>query len=248
MIYAGQGPIYMGTLNTTTGELEGLKAIGCGNRTLKLALSRDTKVIKESCSGQRLDLMEFETGKSGSVSLELAQFDLDMLAVAMYGTSATIAAGTVTGEVMPTMAVGGVYFTRKPNISSVVIKDSAGTPATLVEGTDYTVDKADYGRITIKNLGTYVQPFKVDYANAQSFNLKPFSSGAVVRCLVFEGLSTADNSKVRVTLPSVQFSPTNEFNFLGEDEAVLTLEGKLLFNNVWDADPLLGSFGRIETL
>lgn len=248
MIYAGQGPIYIGDFNATTFNIDNEVAVGCGSRTLKLAMSRETQEIKESCSGQRLTLVEYETSKSANATLELAQFDKDLLAMALYGASAAVTGATVTAETLPTMVVGGFYHTRHPKVSSVVLKDSAGTPATLVAGTHYTVDDADYGRIKILSLGSFTQPFKVDYSYAGYSKIKPFSVPAPVKALRFDGISTADGSKVRVILPKIKFSPTNEFNFVGDEAAILTLEGKLLYPGISLADPVLGNFGSIDLL
>lgn len=248
MIYAGQGPIYIGDFNATTLNIDNEVAVGCGSRVLKLAMSRETQEIKESCSGQRLTLLEYETSKSANATLELLEFDKEMLAMAVYGTSAAVTGSTVTGEALPTMVAGGVYHTKHPKVSSVVLKDSAGVPVTLVAGTDYRVDDADYGRIVILSLGAYTQPFTADYAYAGYSKIKPFSIAAPVKALRFDGISTADGSKVRVILPKIQFSPTTEFNFVGDEAAVLTLEGKLLYPGISLADPVLGNFGSIDLL
>lgn len=248
MIYAGQGPLYIGDYDANTGRLLAQKAVGCGTRTLKISLARETNEIKESCSGSRLTLAEYETGKSATVSLEMQQFDEDMLATALYGTAASVTGASVTAEAMPTMAVGHFYHTKHGKISTVVVKDSAGSPVTLVANTDYSVDDADYGRIKILNIGTFTQPFKVDYTHATRKNIKPFSATGVVKGLMFDGISTVDNSKVRVLLPRISFSPTSEFGFIGDEAAVLTLEGKLLLADVATNDPVLGKFGNIELL
>lgn len=249
MIIAGQGPIYMGTLNTTTGKLEDMVKIGCGNRNLNLALTRETREIKESCTGQRLTIAEFETAKSMEITLEMADFDADMLNIALYGTKTAVAGSTVVEEEMPTMAVSEYYHTRYPDISSVVVKDSAGSPATLVLDTDYSIDSATFGRIKILSLGAYTQPFTVDYTYAASTSIKQFSDTTYPsRALIFDGTSLADGSTVRVTLPSIRFSPTSGLALLGEEETVLTLTGKALYDDVFDSDALLGSFGRFEVI
>lgn len=248
MIYAGQGPIYIGDFNPLTLNIDNEVAVGCGNRTLKLAMTRETTEIKESCSGQRLTLAEYETSKSANATLELEDFDDDMLALALYSTSSTITGSTVTGETLPTMLASGIYHTRHPKVSSVVVKDSAGSPVTLVAGTDYRVDDASYGRIVILSLGAYTQPFKVDYAYAGYSKIKPFSIPAPVKALRFDGISTVDSSKVRVVIPKIQFSPASEFNFVGAEAAVLSLEGKLLYPGIALNDPVLGNFGSIDLL
>lgn len=248
MVYIGQGPIYIGDYNQSTYKVENEVAIGCGNRVLNLSLARETAEVKESCTGSRLTLMEYETSKSATARLEMQEFDEDMLALALYGTAATISGSTVTDEAMPTMVAGGFYHTKHPDISAVSITDSAVSPATLVLNTDYEISHAKYGRIKILSLGAYTQPFLVDYTYAARENIKPFSVASAIKALRFDGISTADNTRVRVLLPRIAFSPTEEFAFLGEEAATLAIEGKLLLANIPTSDPVLGQFGNIEIL
>lgn len=250
MVIVGQGPIYMGEYDQSTYKVKNEVAIGCGNRVLSLSLTRETGEIKESCSGSRLTLMEYETSKEGTIRLEMQEFDEDMLAMALYGTAATISGSTVAGETLPTMVVGGVYHTKYPDISVVTIKDSKdpGPVNTLVANTDYEISHAKYGRIKILDLSTYTQPFTIDYTYAGHENIKPFSVSNAIRALRFDGISTADNTRVRVLLPRIAFSPTDEFNFLGEEAVTLAIEGKLLLADTPNADPVLGQFGNIEIL
>ncbi|MXS85293.1 hypothetical protein ABO04_05005 [Nitrosomonas sp. HPC101] len=249
MVIVGQGPIYIGDYDQTTYKVKNEVAIGCGNRVLSLSLTRETSEIKESCSGSRLTLMEYETSKEGTIRLEMQEFDENMLAMALYGTAATVSGSAVTGETMPTMAVNGFYHTKYPDISAVTIKDSDNvTPATLVLNTDYEISHAKYGRIKILDLAAYTQPFKIDYTYAGHENIKPFSISNAIKAIRFDGISTADNTRVRVLLPRIAFSPTDEFNFLGEEATTLAIEGKLLMANTPTADPVLGQFGNIEIL
>ena len=248
MVFIGQGPIYIGDYNQSTYKVENEVAIGCGNRVLNLSLARETAEVKESCSGSRLTLMEYETSKSATARLEMQEFDEDMLAMALYGTSTTISGSTVTDEAMPTMVAGGFYHTKHPDISAVTITDSAGTPATLTLNTHYEISHAKYGRIKILSLASLTQPFLVDCTYAARENIKPFSISSAIKALRFDGISTADNTRVRVLLPRIAFSPTEEFSFLGDEAATLAIEGKLLLAEIPTADPVLGQFGNIEIL
>lgn len=248
MVYVGQGPIFFGDYSQTIHKVENELGVGCANRVLSIALSRETAEITESCSGSRLTLMEYTKSKSVTVRLEMQEFDEFSLALALHGAAATIAGATITNELLPTMVAGGIYHTKHPKISSVVVQDGAGSPATLALGTDYEISQADYGRIKILNLGSYVQPFNIDYTYASRVNIKPFSIASVIKSIRFDGISTADNKRVRVLLPRVSFNPTQDFNFLGDEAAVLTVEGKLLLAEIPNADPVLGQFGNIEIL
>lgn len=254
MIISGQGPVFLGDFDATNGKaaqgyLTNLQKIGCGNRVLKTAFSRETKLLKESCSGQRLDLAELQTGKSGEVELQLFQFDRAMLSMALFGTLATKTGASVTNEAMPTVAVGDYVHTKHPKISTVVVKDSTGSPLTLTAGTDYTVDSADHGRIKILNLGAYVQPFKVDYAYASYANIAAFTAASVVKGIVFDGVNTADaNKPVRCIIPRVSWGPTEGFDWLSDEEVTLSLKGRMLYVSELASDAEYGPFMRVDAL
>lgn len=245
MIYAGQGPVIFGDVGLVAGRLENQYNIGCGVSTLKLSVSRETAEIKESCSGTRGTLVEYEKSKSIEVELELSGFDKRALAQAFYGTLGNIASGTVTAEAMPTMAAGDLFHTRHPKVSAVVVRDNSNN--VLAAGTSYVVEDANFGRIKILN-SAYAQPYKVDYAYAARQNLKIFQQAGVTKGLIFNGISTIDNSRVRLLLPRISFAPTSDFDFFSEDATPLKLSGKVLTADVSASDPVLGPYGVIDLL
>lgn len=247
-IIKGQGPLFFGDYDANTGRIKNEVRVGCATRVLTLSPSRETDTIKESCTGQALDLAEYETSKSLNISLEMQQFDEAMLAFALYGAATDITGAAVVDEVMPAMVVDGYYHTKHAAISAVSIEDSAGVPATLTLGTHYIIDDANYGRIKILNLAAFTQPLTVSYTHASRINVKPFSETGVVKGLIFDGISSVDSSRMRVLLPRISFSPTSEFGLVSDNPVSLTLEGKALLADVNSADPILGPFGNIELL
>jgi len=102
-----------------------------------------------------------------SAKMTLKEATLQNLAFFTHGELQTRAGETVTLEDFPaTVAVGETHLlpgaALPDDVSSVVIKDSQGTPATLVLNTDYTLD-ADLGAIAILNLTGYTQPLQATY-------------------------------------------------------------------------------------
>lgn len=77
------------------------------------------------------------------VSLTVKQNDVRTLQIALHGKDNSQNAGTVSDEPVPSVIIAGQqYFTDHPNVTSVVIVDSAGTPNELDEGTHYKVNEA----------------------------------------------------------------------------------------------------------
>ena len=125
MIWDGQGPVMIGRYDPIngrpdTGYLVDLYRIGCGTSSLTTSLSVERASIKESCSGQRLALKNYITGKTLEVGLNMVQFSGRTLAGAFFGDAALSAAGTVTDEVLPQLAVGDYFTVRHPGATSLV--------------------------------------------------------------------------------------------------------------------------------
>lgn len=251
MILVSQGPIYVGDYDPVNGKaasgfLVNLKKIGCANSELSMSLSSSTKPVKESCSGNKLTIAEIETDKTAEVTLAMADFDKRMLATALAGTLTEVTGSTVTGETFPTgVAVGHTVQLKYVDVSSVVIKDSAGVPATLVAGTDYAVEDAKNGLISILNLGTYVQPLKADYSYAAQPNIAVFNSANLEKGIVFSGMNTQDGKKYRVTIPRARLALDGNMSFLSTEETTLTLKGSMLYVANYSTDPLWGPFARV---
>src|SRR5688572_11424498 len=125
---------------------------------------------KESTSGFRqIDNSRIKE-RNAEVNLTFEDIQKDNIALGLMGKKVTTASGSFSGSTYDTHAsgavVGSIIKQRKPNVSSLVVKDSAGTPATLVLDTDYKVISLKHGLIQILNLGSYVQPFRSQYSYA----------------------------------------------------------------------------------
>lgn len=250
MILVSQGPIFMGDYDAINGKaasgyLVNLQKIGCANSKLSITLSRSTKDIKESCSGNKLTFAQIETEKSAECALDMADFDKDMLAYALGGTLTAVTGSTVTGEAFPTMAVGDTNSLKYTDVSSVVITDSAGTPATLVLNTDYSIESAAHGLISILNVGTYVQPFKAAYTYAAQGNVVGFNNTGIEKGVVYQGLNTQDGKKYKVIIPRISFALDGEFNLLSTEETTISLKGQMLYVAEYANDTLYGPFMRV---
>lgn len=243
--FSFQGKVYLGT--RLTGGLPG-RLVDVGDApTCNLSFSVDTESRKESRSGQRLESARLQTGKSATLALTLNYFNAENLALGMYGTKKTVAGSTVTDEAFPSGLLAGEFVALEHgNVSSVVITDSAGSPATLTPDTDYTIDSADNGVIKILNVGSYTQPFKAAYTYGASVDVTMFDADPPQRYFLLDGINTVTNEKVKVRLYKVQFDPTSELPLINESYGQLTLNGAVLYDDEAVLDTDLGPFGKIE--
>lgn len=242
--FSGQGKLFIATRDGS-GNPGAFRFVG-NVKDLKFSLATSTLEHKESQSGQRLTDKRLVTEKKTSIDGVLEELNLDNLALALYGTKATHSASTVTAEVAPTgLVVGDYYRTLYPKISNVVVKDSAGSPATLVLNTDYSIESANHGTIKILNLGSYTQPFKTDYSHAAHTYVPMFNAAPPERWLRFEGINTAESNKpVLIEFYRTLLDPLKELALINDDFAGLSISGSALYDDTKTNDAVLGLFGH----
>ena len=191
--FSGQGRVYVGARDAS-GNPQAMRWLG-NVPELKVSLNVETLEHKESYSGQRLTDLQLIKGKDGEFSATIEDFSIENLELTLYGQTSSVTAGTVTAEALPTGAVaGGLYLLANQFVSSVVVRDSAGSPATLTANTHYKVH-AEQGAIELLNITGFTQPFRVDYAYGAARRLAMFKSGQPEVWLRFDGLNTADGNK-----------------------------------------------------
>ena len=217
--------------------------------SIELQLQSQTVEHYESQSGQRLQDGRLITGKTATLSMTLDEWTSKNLGLALYGTDAVITSGTVTGEQLPTgLQQGDFVRTQQQDISSVVIQDSAGTPATLTLGTDYEITSAKHGTIKfIGDLSGFTQPLTIDYAYAGGTNVALFDSAPPELWMMVDGVNTAEaNKPVKAELYRVLFDPVGSLQLIhNEGYGPMELTGSALYDITKAGDATLGQFGRM---
>ncbi|GAB4483863.1 MAG: hypothetical protein OHK0044_33300 [Burkholderiaceae bacterium] len=242
--FSGQGRVYIGTRDAN-GNPQSMRWLG-NVPELKVSLNVETIEHKESYSGQRLTDLQLIKGKDGEFNCAVEDFSIENLELTLYGTTSTVTAGNVTAETLPTGVLAGqIHLLANQFVSSVVVKDSAASPATLVANTHYRVHAAQ-GAIEFIDVGGFTQPFKVDYAYAAAKRLAMFKTGQPEVWLRFDGLNTADgNRAVIVDLYRVVLNPSRDFSLIGEELQRFELSGRVLADTTKQETGPLGLFGRV---
>ena len=243
-----QGRVYLGKRDSLGNPIE---VRSPGNvADLKLSLKAEVLEHFESQSGQRSLDHRMIKSKSATVSMSVEEFTKENLALALYGTAVASTGGTVTDEPIggATPMVGDRYFLAHPKVSTLVVKDSAATPATLSLGVQYTVD-TDFGALQFLDTTGLTAPFKASYAFGDVSEIGIFTQPLPERYLRLEGLNTAQsNARVLVELFRVAFDPLKELALISNDYNKFDLEGSLLADSSKPYDAVLGQFGRIVQL
>jgi hypothetical protein len=240
-----QGRVFLGKRDTSGNPTE---VRSPGNvAELKLSLKTDVLEHYESQTGQRTLDHRMVKQKSATVKLTIEEFTKENLALALYGNHVVGTTGTVTAEPIggATPVIGDRYFFAHPKVSTLVVVDSAGTPATLELGTHYTAD-TDFGALQFLDVTGFTAPFKTSYAYGVATEIGIFTQPLPERYLRLEGINTAQgNAKVLVELYRVAFDPLKEISFISDDYNKFEMEGSLLADSSKPFDATLGQFGKI---
>ena len=243
--FSFQGKVLLGA--RLTGGLPGaLRWVGDAPKC-EVSLSTDSETRKESYSGNRLTSAYLQKGTDVKIAMTLNWLSAENMVLGLYGTQIAVNSGSVTAEVLPSgLAVGDIVALEHGGVSSVVVKDSTGSPATLAAGTDYVVDSANGGTIKFLNVSTFTQPFKVDYSYTASADVTMFTDAPPERYLMLDGVNTLDNSPVRLRLYRVRFDPLSTLPLINDSFGTIELSGSVMYDSEAAADSDLGGFGKIE--
>lgn len=202
---------------------------------------------KESWSGQRLLDKSITTENKSTISATLEDWSPENLALATRGSMGKTPVTPVTAELSPVaLTEGQIWALKNVKVGTVVIKDSAATPATVAAG-KYTVD-ADYGTVVFNagGLTGVTLPLTAAYTPAAADVVSFFTKGVQEVAVRFEGVNTADsNKKVLAEIYRVALDPTQELGLITEELGKFVLEGSALADASRPDDVLFGKFGRL---
>lgn len=187
----------------------------------------------------------------GSGKLTIDSALARVFALMLFGSETAIAGGSfsatafekalaVVGDTLP--APGG-----KKNLTSIVVTDSNGTPATLTLGTHYEIVSAAAALIKFLNLGSFTQPFKIAGTEAPGTGIGIFKQRTVEKYGLFDGINVADDdSPAIVEFYRMQLSPTGSWKVMGQGDAVSGFEVPfaLLKDTTKPSSATFGQFGR----
>src|SRR5574340_383501 len=193
--FSGQGKLFFG-LRSTAGLPLALRWAG-DVADYSFSAEPDVLEAKENWSGQRLTAVRIARELTMTMKGSLRQLNHDNIKLLTRGDTVAQTAGSVTNEAITpttgTLEVGNVFIFAAQDVSAVTIKDSAGTPKTLVADTDYVLD-AKAGQIEILDVttnGPFTLPLKADYTKAAISRVKMYTAANVEYWSRFVGVNTA---------------------------------------------------------
>ncbi|MFZ6712974.1 hypothetical protein [Undibacterium sp. TC9W] len=241
--YYGQGKVFLAKRDAAGNPLV-LRWLGDVD-DLKVSLKTTPIKRKEAWSGEKTTSMSLIVDKDASVDMTLMDFSNENLNLALYGKSITSASGSVTGERLPTgLLVGDRVRLENPLVSSVVITDSATTPAT-VNPSKYEIDPK-YGALTVKDATGLTQPLVAAYSHGAIDTVAMFAVIPDNVFLRYEGINLAQGgAPVIVELYCVKTEPLKELSLITDKQGDMKISAEVLGDTTKPADAEMGRFGRI---
>jgi hypothetical protein len=247
--FSGQGEVLL-ALRDSNGNPGAFWRVGNAPQ-FEIGLTIERTKHKESRSGQRLEDKVQAKTKGGTVKMVLEDIRKDNLALLLSGQKVTLASGSYTSgspDTFPSgLAVGSIVKLTRPNASSIVIKDSAGSPATLTLNTHYKVLDADHGLIEILSLASLTQPFKAEYSYAATDIITVFeASDDNEYFLYLASINTEANpdQKIGAEVYRIVFDPVKLLALINEEQGTFELEGTILRDADRADDSNHGGFAR----
>lgn len=241
LYFSGQGTILVADRDVN-GNPTGFVPVG-NVSSLSINVDRTVFSHKESCSGVRAVDLELTQEINASLSMVMESLNKENLALALYGTASSVAAGSVVDEAVTARLDKWVPLAHL-GVSAVLVTNSAGN-ITYVAGTHYEVN-ADAGSIMALSTGTITaaQALLVDYSFVAEEVVQTLTTGvAPIKWLRFEGLNTVDNKRVVIDIYKWSVAPLAELGVINDEIAQMTVEGAVLS----DATKVSGSkFFRIR--
>lgn len=249
--YSGTGNVFLGLRDSTTGLPKGMFPLGeCPKVEVAFSLERRKHTSSRSAN-RTIDKIQTKT-KSGEFRVTIEDIARKNLGLALSGDPVTIAAGSYATSNYDTcpdsaLVVGSVWRLRQHNVSTLVIKDSAGSPAILVLNTDYRIVDAAHGLVEILSLGSYTQPFKAQYSYAQTIVVPAFNADDNREFFIYVALiNTEPTTDQRVGFECYRtvFDAAGVMALINADQGSFDLKGELLRDPVLYANANYGEFCR----
>lgn len=245
----GQGKVKLAPIVAgVTGKWEWVGDVSA----LSVGFEEEKAEHKESWSGKKAKVREFNIGNDMTMSATFHSYHADNLARFTRGTASSKVSGTVTSEDLGAVIAGDEIALEYPGVSNVVITDSA-TPAVTIAAEHYDVEDK-WGNVLFKTLPAApapTPPLKAAYSYAAHSQVSFLSADQQDVALRYEGINLAEGgAPVIVELYKVSPGLLSELGLISDGNEVngMEVEGAVLLDTRKPAAGALGQFGRIIQL
>lgn len=207
-----------------------LAGLAIGNvEELQISIKNDTEKVMDfqNAGGGLYD--QIDNIQDVGLSMTLTDHSPENVAIALMGSSAAVAGGTVTAEVF-VAHLGQLVRTAKVGISAVTVTNSAGT-TTYVAGTDYEVTRS--GIIPLSG-GTMVEASsnKINYTYPAQHEVEAATTSQAEYYMVFDGLNEARSGKASIVdIWRLKISPADALQLISKSAGRMKINGSALLDD-----------------
>jgi len=231
--FIGQGEVYAGVRSCAGVVTNGLRYLGnCPE--LRIMHNIDYITHNESTTGQRNKDLELPRTKEVMAQITMESWDLDNLALLLFGTANKITGATVTNETVRCPGAKGSWVPlANINLTSFT---SLGS---LIKDTDYTVDlKAGMIYFTPTGAATINTDYAASYTFGNSEKIIALNQNPQEYWLRFAGLNTAENNTpVVIDAFRVKFRATEELQLITQEVTPMQVQAAVLFDSAQSDGP-----------
>ncbi len=223
-----EGTLFMNRLDLS-GQPTGIKKV-LGLAQLEVKVAGD---IKEQISKDKgkygVVTASVAIPKPVEVSLTIANFDKESLAMAVMGDNAVISSGGGTATAEPVTAKLNTFVQlahRNLTAGSVVVTNDGAT-VTYVENTDYEINYL-LGMIEAKATITDAQAIKVTYAYGaiSGYKVNGSTVSQIKTWLLLDGRNLVDNTAVVITIDRALLTSDSAIDFMSDKFVEFKMKGR----------------------
>lgn len=251
----GRGTVYESAIDSTTELPDGNGWRDLGNATeFTVSLETETLEHQSSRSGLRVVDKEVILSQTMSISFTLDELNDQNVASFLSGETATHTNAAIAGfsniSLTSSVVLGRWYDLVDGNgeraydveLADLTLEES-GTPTTLVEGTDFTLD-SKMGRVFILSTASNISAGEGLRATlAAAAGAKPveevrgLTQGNIVRAIKFVGENPANNNKQReYQFHKVTLASEGDLALIGDEFATMTFTGTVERSTLADSN------------
>jgi hypothetical protein len=236
--FIGQGKVYAGVRSCAGGVTNGFRYLG---NCPSLTIMHNVEYVKhiENTTGQRNTDLELPQTREVMAQITIESWDLNNLALLLFGTANKITGTTVSNETVRCPSAKGSWVPlANINLTSFT---SLGS---LIKDTDYTVDlKAGMIYFIPTGGATIDTNYEASYIFGDSEKIIALNQNPQEYWLRFAGLNTVENNTpVVIDAFRVKFRTTEELQLITQEVTPMQVQATILFDSA-QAD---GPFYRIR--
>ncbi len=218
-----------------------------GNQSVvKLGQAEQTYKRPDYTSIARADRISRRTSISGTLDVTFLELNSANLGVLLSGDEYTQTTSARAEAVFTptTIANGDKYWVGAVDVGTLVVKDSAGSPATLVLDTDYSFDD-ESGMVTLLDVSGLTGPLKATVTPTASSYIRMLTASEREYFCVFDGFNTFDTGSPRILAGfyRCRVSPTTDFSLIPENDAEFPVTFDLLQDSTKTESGPYGQYG-----